>query len=148
MILDKMENFQNYAGIHRHFNAVLNFMKITDIRNLSIGKHEISNGIFLISNIYKTVTEAETFMECHRKYIDIQIMVKGSEMMGICNRDLCRQSEYNDAEDYLKLEGEPDLITVREGFFTVFFPQDGHMPQLMVNEKPEEVRKIVVKMPV
>lgn len=147
MILDSVENFQNYAEINRHFKTVYDFLKNTDLSSLSDGRHEISDGIFAISNRYNTINESDTFIECHRKYIDIQIMVKGSERMGICNRDLCRKFEYIDAEDYQKLEGILDFITVREGFFTVFFPHDGHMPQLMLNKKSEQVVKIVVKVP-
>lgn len=148
MIFDNLANFWNYAGIHRHFNTISDYLKKTDISNLSIGKHGISNGIFLISNKYYTITQADTFIECHRKFIDIQIMIEGSEIMGVCNRDLCDQKEYNEAEDYQKIEGDLDFITVRKGFFTVFFPHDGHMPQLMINGKPEEVKKIVIKVPV
>lgn len=148
MIFDSITNFKIYIKAHQQFKTVLDFLQNNDIAVLSEGRHEVSNGIFAISNIYKTINEADTFIECHRKYIDIQIMVKGSEKMGICNRDLCIQREYNDAEDYQKLEGDLDFITVREGFFTVFYPHDGHMPQIMCNGNPEEVRKIVIKVPV
>ena len=148
MILDSVENFQIYSEIHRSFKTVLDFLKKTDFSTLPDGKHVVSDGIFAISSRYKTINESDTFIECHRKYIDIQIMVKGSERMGICNRDLCRQFEYNDSEDYQKLEGKLDFITVREGFFTVFYPHDGHMPQLIQDGKPEEVKKIVIKVQV
>ncbi len=148
MILDSISNFHLYAGIHQHFKTVLDFLKNNDIYTISEGRHDISDGIFLISSRYRTITEAATFIECHRKYTDIQIMIKGTERMGICSRVLCVQSEYDDVDDYRKLEGNPDFITVREGCFTVFFPHDGHMPQLMAGEKPEEVRKIVIKVPV
>lgn len=148
MILDTLENFQIYAEINEKFKTVLDFLQNNEISGLPEGRHVISTEIFAISSKYETITEADTFIESHRKYIDIQIMVKGSERMGICTRDLCIQHEYNDAEDYQKLEGSLDFITVKEGFFTVFFPHDGHMPQLMIEDKPEEVRKIVIKMPV
>lgn len=148
MILDSLINFKLYAGVHHHFQKVHDYLTNNSLSMLPKGRHDISDNIFLISNKYETINESDTFIECHRKYIDIQIMIKGSERMGICSRDLCKQSDYNDLEDYQKLEGGLDFITVREGFFTVFFPHDGHMPQLIIDGKPEEVIKIVVKVPV
>jgi len=148
MILDSVDNFKFYAEIHRHFKTVFDYLQNNDLSALSEGRYDISNGIFAISSRYKTINESDTFIECHRKYIDIQIMVKGSEKMGICNRDICEKLEYNEAEDYQKLNGNMDFITVKNGFFTVFFPHDGHMPQLIQGEKSDEVRKIVIKVPV
>ena len=38
----------------------------------------------------------------------------------------------------------PSYLLLQPGYFAIFFPQDGHMPQLSV-DKPTMVKKIVVK---
>ena len=55
-------------------------------------------------------------------------------------------TEYNDADDYLLLQGEGSFVKVATDCFVVFFPEDAHMPG--VNVKPVQVKKIVVKVPV
>lgn len=39
---------------------------------------------------------------------------------------------------------KPQEMTIGDGYFAIFFPQDGHMPQLCV-DGPETVKKVVVK---
>ena len=54
---------------------------------------------------------------------------------------------YNKEEDiafYRDESGASQYLLLGNGFFTILFPQDGHMPQLAVNA-PMEVKKVVVK---
>ena len=39
---------------------------------------------------------------------------------------------------------KPQEMTISDGYFAVFFPQDGHMPQLCV-DKPMKVKQVVIK---
>ena len=39
---------------------------------------------------------------------------------------------------------KPIEMTIGNGYFAVFYPQDGHMPQLCIDE-PRVVKKVVVK---
>jgi hypothetical protein len=41
------------------------------------------------------------------------------------------------------LDGPFDLLTLRKGYFALFYPQDGHIPGLKINAKTERVKKIV-----
>jgi len=40
-----------------------------------------------------------------------------------------------------KLEGKADLITLRSGYFVIFFPQDGHAPGLKMGKGAGRVKK-------
>ena len=42
----------------------------------------------------------------------------------------------------------PEVVTVPAGSFTIFFPEDGHIPGCAVDDKPAAVRKVVVKVAV
>ena len=56
--------------------------------------------------------------------------------------------KYNEEKDIIKYDGPADTyVTCKPGEMAIFFPQDGHMPQLCVDE-PEMVKRVVVKVEV
>ncbi|MBF0398913.1 MAG: YhcH/YjgK/YiaL family protein, partial [Desulfobacterales bacterium] len=125
------------------------FIKNKDLSKIDIGKHDVNDkGVFAIVSEYKTKEISETFIECHRKYIDIQIILNGNEKIGICNKQDCTSAPYNEEQDYQKLEGELSFISLKAGLFAIFFPDDGHMPQVKHKNIPENVKKVVFKVPV
>jgi biofilm protein TabA len=113
------------------------------------GRHEVNgHGAFVLIKEYLTKDISETFLECHRKFIDIQILSKGLEKIGVCNKDGCKELSYDADKDLQKLEGELDFIKIDRNSFVIFFPDDGHMPELKYGNAPEKVKKIVFKVPV
>lgn len=148
MIYDKIMNFKFYEPLHKFFAIVLQILEKNDLKNLGPGKYNLTNGIFYMVNEYTTKHVSECFIECHRKYIDIQIMINGNENIGICNKTDCLESLYDEDKDFQKLEGDVNFISLKPDYFVVFFPQDGHMPQVNFSEIPQQVKKIVFKIPV
>lgn len=147
MIYDNLTQFHYYEAIHPLFPEVSRFLQRTDLLQLSPGRHPLSSGAFVGRSDYMTCPDNEAFIECHRQYIDIQILLAGSERIGICHRDDCRAEPYQADLDLQKLSGEVAFITLRPGNFAVFFPHDGHMPQVCISA-PEPVTKLVFKIPV
>jgi YhcH/YjgK/YiaL family protein len=85
-------------------------------------------------------------MEAHRKYIDVQYIVSGTEQMGIAAfQHQTISKAYNAEKDYLLVADAPDyFIRVTPGMFTIFFPTDLHMPNL-IDKTATTVRKVVMK---
>ncbi|MBF0227782.1 MAG: YhcH/YjgK/YiaL family protein [Desulfobacterales bacterium] len=149
MIFDKLDNFKTYICIHPYFEDVFHFIRNNDLTQMTIGMHVINEKSFYASvSEYETKKKSEAFIECHRKYIDIQLILKGHEKIGICNKADCIEYEYNEKQDLQKLEGEVDFISLKSGVFAIFFPHDGHMPQVRHNDIEEVVKKVVFKIPV
>lgn len=149
MIFDSIKNFSNYLPLHPHFKDVYEFIRKNDMLNMAEGRHEVNgHGAFVLIKEYVTKDISETFLECHRKFIDIQILAKGIERIGICNKDGCREFPYDADKDLQKLEGELSFIKLDLGFFAIFFPDDGHMPELNQSNSREKVKKIVFKVPI
>ena len=105
--------------------------------------------VYAMLQVFETVMEATTLeLEAHRKYIDIQYVVSGEEVMGWAHLSTLRDlSEYNPEKDVQTgslpaYEVSPVLI--RAGQAAVFFPEDAHAPKLAWG-KPGMVKKIVVK---
>lgn len=83
-------------------------------------------------------------LETHKDYIDIQIPLSGTEIMGYTAAQDCLpvDAPYNAEKDITFFEGlAEDYIAVKPGMFAIFFPQDGHAPGIT----PDGVKKIIVK---
>ena len=149
MIFDSMENFSNYLCLHPHFNNVYDFIKGHNMPDIAEGRHEVNgHGAFALVKEYVTKDISETFVECHRKFIDIQILLKGTERIGICSKAECKEYAYDPDKDLQKLEGELNFIKMDLNSFAIFFPSDGHMPELKYGDLKEKVKKIVFKVPI
>lgn len=114
-------------------------------------KVELGDGVFAMEQVYETKPRADGFFESHRKYIDLQVVVEGDELMEVIDgtRIAVRQP-YNPDRDLIMYDdtAEASLLHVFPGHATIFFPIDVHMPSLRRNGKPVLVRKSVVKIPV
>lgn len=149
MVFDTFDNFGKYTSLHPQFKDVEAFIKNTNLLGLENGKHMLNDkGLFVSVNEYETKREADCFIECHRKYIDIQVLATGCELMGVAPVSDCTIFPYNEQKEYHKLEGEVSFIYMKPGRFVIFFPTDAHMPSVRAGEQPSEVKKIVFKVPV
>ena len=148
MIFDSLSDFRIYNSLHHLFRTVGKCLHEHPLQEFPIGKHELENGIYFSVSEYLPKDRREGFIECHQKYIDIQLITHGSEKIGICHKNKCTAGSYHEDQDYQKLNGKVDWLILQPGYFMIFFPQDGHMPQIKIGWKPELVRKIVFKVPV
>lgn len=146
MIYDKIDNIELYRGLSKDIYLGLEFLKNAR-PDIEIGVHELSPRVKAIVSEYKTKEVNEYGYEAHKKFIDIQYLLKGSEKICCLPLDQLIEtkpySEENDAAFYTT-EQNPIEMTLESGYFAIFYPQDGHMPGLCVNEKMD-VKKVVVK---
>jgi len=114
-------------------------------------KIEITNDIFAIEQSYHTKKASDSFFESHVKYVDMQFLVSGNEIIEVAHIDTLEiESEYNKKDDYILYKIVPDRsnITMKKGDLSLFFPEDGHMPGIRSNNKSKRVFKTVVKIPI
>ena len=147
MIIDKIENAPLYFGIHEGIKKALKYIQHTDFSGLEKGKHEIEgDSIFSIINEYETKDIGiDCLLESHLKYIDVQYVHDGHEKIGITS--LYNQNAvktYNSTDDYMLYKEPFDLITLKQGMFAIFFPDDMHLPGITAKETTK-VKKVVIK---
>ncbi|MBL9189003.1 MAG: YhcH/YjgK/YiaL family protein [Opitutaceae bacterium] len=115
------------------------------------GKIELAHGAFAIEQAYETKPRAEGFFESHRKYIDLQLVVEGDEVMEVVDVSrIAVREPYNPDRD-LVVYGDStgaSALRISSGLATIFFPADVHMPTLRPGAAGGLVRKTVVKIPV
>jgi len=105
--------------------------------------------LFAGINCYKTKARENAKLETHRKYVDIQVLLSGTEMIEVFPKQgLTVNEPYNpekDVEFYQAPAEAPIKITLSPGQFLVFFPDDAHRPCLMTGNSPHPVKKVVIK---
>lgn len=146
MIIDKLENAHLYYSLNPNLKKGLQYLETTDLVNTKDGKHVIAgNNIYANIQTGLTKDSETTPWEAHRIYTDIQYIIKGAEIMGWSNLSALKLSEeYNEEKDITFGTAEGSYVTVPEGYFVIFTPQDAHQPMLKIAEK-QEVKKVIVK---
>jgi biofilm protein TabA len=148
MIIDRIGNAHLCFALHPKFKHAFEYVDQIDINAIPVGRHEIDGeAMYALVQEYNSKLKEEGKWEAHRRYIDLQYMVKGAEGIGYANIHHLQQGEYDTAKDFLPLQGEGDLVTVRSGSFVLLFPEDAHMPGMAVGN-PAPVKKIVLKISV
>ena len=149
MVIDKLSNTHLYSKLGERINTAFSYLKENDFSKMELGKYEIDgDNIFALVNEYNTKDESEGKLEAHKKYIDVQFVAKGSELMGFVpleNQKII--VEYNEQNDITFFEGANSFTKVDEGMFAIFFPTDVHLPGIKVNEK-SYIKKVVIKVKV
>lgn len=150
MIIDTLTNATRYYGLGPKFKKAFDYLQQTDFSKVEKGKYEIEGtDIFAIVNEYDTIATAGEQMESHRKYIDVQYIVSGEELIG---HDFLQQQTpskaYDDTADFMLFAETPVFFSrLQQGMFSIFFPTDLHMPNIKVGE-PAPVKKVVMKISV
>ena len=146
MVIDTLAHRAAWRGLHPRLVRGLEFLRAADLMKLPLGRHEIDGERLLtIVDEYTTRPPERCRLEAHRRYHDIQHLVTGREWIGYAPLDRVRAVEpHDEARDVAFFEGEYDVLTLHGGMFAIFAPHDAHAPQMMI-DRPEPVRKIVVK---
>ena len=133
-----------------NWDKALEWLKSDSWKNLPMGKTEIDGSNFYVlhsSNTTKLLKDCR--YESHQRYADIQMGIKGSELILVCSREGLKLTEpYSAEKDIDFLEGEPvngHTIVLSPPMAVVLFPWDVHMPGVALHNKPGEVEKIVLK---
>ena len=146
LLYDNLSNIELYKDLSLDIYEGLKFLREADA-NIANGVYQINPRVKAIVSEYETKSENEYGYEAHKKYIDIQCTLKGQERVACLPIDkLTETKPYSDNDDaaFYTTAIKPIEMIIGDGYFAVLFPQDGHMPQLCIDE-PRMVKKVVVK---
>ena len=147
MIIDSLKNIGVYKPVLKGLDTGLTAVRALG-EHPETGKYTFEGGYFLVQE-GKTKPLDEGDFEAHRKYIDVQIILEGCEMVGWADIDGLKESAaYDEAKDKIMYAGEAaQCNTIREGMFWAAFPEDGHKACRHAGAQTT-YRKIVMKLPV
>lgn len=146
MVYDKIDNIETYKGLSEDIYEGLKFLK-NATPDLACGVHEINPRVKAIVSEYETKLVNENGYEAHRKFIDIQYLLKGEEKNCCLPIEKLKETKpYNEEIDaaFYKADIPVRELILGDGCFSIYYPQDGHMSCLSV-EIIDTVKKVVVK---
>ncbi len=111
------------------------------------GVHVINSRVKAIVSEYEIKAVNENGYEAHRKFIDIQYLLKGREKNYCLPIEKLKEiKEYSEEKDAAFYEAEVPAqeLMLGEGYFAIYWPQDGHMPCMSASTHIT-VKKVVVK---
>lgn len=155
-IFGNIETVKEQINYKKFEKAFLYIQKLQDKNSLeykslaNIGLDEcnkivLDENCFVLEQAYITKDKKDCFFESHRKYIDIQYIFEGSEIMEVENiNKLQITQEYNESLDFAKYEQKPNSSTliINENELAIFYPNDAHMPCIKVDNNQKIIKAV------
>lgn len=149
--LDISEFYTQYHKNTEQWQTLFRWLRDTDLTAIPKGRHPIPN-----STLVASVEDSENGplekrnTESHRKKIDFQIVVRGTEGFALLDHESSTVSQpYNEKKDVMRynyVKEKTHFFDVRAGQFVIFFPTDWHIAKVETKKKDQQIRVIVVKM--
>ncbi len=151
MIIADLKSIDCQCDMPLALTKAIEFLRLRGIHELPDGKVEIDGDkVFAIVQRYQTLEADVPKFEYHRKYIDVQYLVSGEEIIGWTPSDRMNITEPYDAGKDIAFgaaKGKWTPVHLQAGQAAVLWPEDGHAPRLAAG-KASAVMKIVVKVAV
>ena len=105
----------------------------------------LDENCFVLEQAYITKDKEDCLFESHKKYIDIQYIFEGEEIMEVENiHNLEITTEYKEDLDYAKYAQSKysSTLKIRENELAIFYPQDAHMPCIKIDENKKVIKAV------
>ena len=146
MIVCPWKEIGRYSAVIPGLEEVIEATK--DLTDLTPRTIPLSGNNKILVQANATKAAEGLSLEAHRKFLDIQYVLKGSEVMGWAPIDALEpDGEWNDAKDCGMFKGACEFMNIPAGYCYVVFPEDAHMPGSHL-DTPAEYVKLVVKLEV
>ena len=146
MIYAKNSDALSYRGIHPNLDMALE--RITEEFLAGVGSERVEikgSDVYATRFTYETLPAEETFFEAHKNYLDIHLMLEGSERVEIAPPAELTEFDRTEANDFYAYRGEGQYkLVLSPGDFLVVFPNDAHRIKMQA-DGPETVTKAVFK---
>lgn len=140
-----MRNKELYYVLCPRFKKAFEWLENNDLASLTPGRHTVDgDDIFVNVSELELRPREQAALEVHNEYIDIQVVIKGTEEFGWSPRSSVNnpRREFDPANDIGFYTDTPEMFyTMHEGEFCILMPQDAHAP--MLGSGP--IKKLIVK---
>jgi len=151
MILDSLEHGSRYAALGPAFRKAFDYLAVTDFNALKDGRYEVDGeAVYALLSSYTTAAAEAKKLEAHRRYADIQVLLKGEEtILWTPLEGLQTAEEYQADKDIVFFRDRAGAagtapLAMRPGLFALFLAWDAHKPGCNLGG-PAAVRKVVIK---
>jgi biofilm protein TabA len=146
--INRREFAISYFKNKERWEKAFKFLKSNDLSKLELKRYDIDgDNLFATVSEYLSKNEETAKFEAHRKYIDIQYVISGKEIMNIAPLKTVKEvlNPYDATKDieFVTVGNVVNYKATTSNFF-IFFPSDAHRPGLKDGAN-SPVRKIVIK---
>ena len=143
MIVTELENLQQYYGVCPALEKVSAYLLKN--ANPELGKQDLGDGDYVNVMEYET-KESNGVFEAHRQYLDVQILLTGTEKIFVqAFAEGNAKTDYDEEKDCQLFFAEVGQeVYLKEGVAAIFFPHDLHRPSVKIAEA-KQVKKAVFK---
>ena len=145
MIFAKLTDAADYRGIHPRLDRVIDCLNEEFLHQVGTQTQKLEDDLLYVTRFdYETIPLEEAFFEAHKKYLDVHLMLQGTERVDISHPDVLTLFDHKD--DFYAYQGEAEqTLLLSPGSFLVVFPGDAHRIKVQV-KGPENVSKVVFKL--
>ncbi|MEG1641521.1 MAG: YhcH/YjgK/YiaL family protein [Synergistaceae bacterium] len=149
MIYDTIKNFKEKSNFY--------FSDLPEIDRFFIALEEANYEIDKIKEMkfetldlrfgeYETKKSEDVLFEAHRKLWDLQIVLEGEEYVEYAPiEEMQEEIPYDEGKDIAFYVATGEKIKIKRGNAVMLAPWDGHKPGINVDEQPQKIKKIVIK---
>lgn len=126
-------------------NNSFEYKSICNIGLDECNKIVLDENCFVLEQAYITKNKEDCLFESHKKYIDIQYMFKGDEIMEVENvNNLLIETAYKEDLDYAKYfqSKNSSILKIKENELAIFYPNDAHMPCIKIDENKKIIKAV------
>ncbi len=152
MIAGTIQHAEEQVKMTPNLEKAFEFLKTTDLGSLADGRIEVEGAqVYVLVQSYETLPPEAARFEAHKKYLDIQYVAAGEEVIGWAPlHRMVDCTPYNEAKDVFNGKvpsGTMSRVQLAAGELAILYPSDAHAPKVAAGQ-PGPVKKIVVKVAV
>lgn len=148
MIVSSLEHADAVLALHPALKSLFEFVKAHDCKALPLGRNEIDGDRLYVNHAHNDAVKAEEQkLEVHRRYIDVHILLEGSETIGWKDlADTTGEVHAYDAEgDFALYADRPaGYVTLHPGQFLIAMPEDAHAPLIGEGKIDKLIAKVLI----
>lgn len=150
MIVTNINSLEYYKSIGERMKLAMEYLKNINTAMLDDGKYNIdSDNIFANVSTYETRKCCESKYEAHRRYIDIQCLIEGEELIYYNDTAFMEaDGEYNAEKDKINFKDSKAAASIHliPGLIAIYYPSDAHKACCRIDDSfSSKVRKLVIK---
>ena len=118
MIYGALGDIEEYRGMLKGLDVLIDWLEENDPAQLEVGSHQIL-GDKVFANVMAPTTrpEAEAHYETHQRYHDLQIDVEGREAFKVATGSLTLVQEFDEKDDYDLVDSDASIAGDLAFFF-------------------------------
>ena len=145
MIFGNLKALHEYPFLEKQILECFAYAQAHDLKSLEKGSHPIDGDRLFVNIVeYTTTTPENRFWEAHRAYLDVHLMLDGTEQIDLNFIQNMVQKDTVPGDDFLPMDGEKWLCHPACRRLPDLLPSDGHRTAVAI-DTPQPIKKAIFK---